>query len=45
MGWSWIDQTWVASYEFKNKITSCKKNCELAHLKWGLGTDLHELGK
>ena len=27
----WIDQTQVASYEFENKIASCKKNYELEH--------------
>ena len=41
---SWIDQTRVVSYEFKNKIASCKKHCEL-ELKWELGIDLYELGK
>ena len=35
----------VASYEFENEIASCKKNWELAHLKWELGIDLHKLGK
>ena len=41
----WIDQTRVASYEFKNKIGSCKKNSELTHLKIELGIDLHKLDK
>ena len=28
---SWIDQTQVAKWEFKNKIASCEKNYELEH--------------
>ena len=43
--WMWIDQRQVVSHEFKNKIASCKENCELAHLNWELGIDLRELGK
>ena len=42
---SWIDQTRVVSYEFKNKIASSKRNCELEHIKWELGIDLYELGE